>query len=102
MEWVRIEPRLVAAYLDAGRHAWRDVREHADRMGRTASGSDVPEDVHRIVKAWAAEAGVSLSESVRQELARVATRPPQAELARRLRSRTPVDLGGMTSADVTR
>ncbi len=45
---------------------------------------------------------MSLSESVRQELARVATRPPQAELARRLRSRTPVDLGGMTSADVTR
>ncbi len=69
-------------------------------MGVLVQVRDVPEDVHRILKARAAEAGVSLSEFVRQELARVATRPPQAELARRLRSRTPVDLGGMTSAEV--
>ncbi len=71
-------------------------------MGVLIQVRDVPEDVHRILKARAAEAGVSLSEFVRQELARVATRPPQAELARRLRSRTPVDLGGGTSADVIR
>lgn len=71
-------------------------------MGVLVQVRDVPEDVHRILKARAAEVGVSLSEFVRQELTRVATRPPQAELARRLRSRTPVDLGGVTSADVIR
>ena len=71
-------------------------------MGILLQIRDVPEDVHRILKARAAEAGVSLSEFVRQELARVATRLPQAELARRLRSRTLVDLGGVTSADVIR
>ncbi len=61
-----------------------------------------PEDVHRTLKARAAEAGVSLSEFVRQELAKVATRPTQAELARRLRARTPVDLGGATGAGAIR
>lgn len=80
----------------------RDLGLHTWRMGILLQIRDVPEDVHRILKARAAEAGVSLSEFVRQELARVATRPTRVELARRLRSRTPVDLGGATSADVIR
>jgi len=79
-----------------------DVGLHTRRMGILLQIRDVPEDVHRTLKARAAEAGVSLSEFVRQELARVATRPPQAELARRLRARTPVDLGGASAADVIR
>ncbi len=69
-------------------------------MGILLQIRDVPEDVHRTLKARAAEAGQSLSEFVRQELARVATRPTERELARRLRSRAPVDLGGRTSAQL--
>ncbi|MPZ64668.1 MAG: hypothetical protein GEU83_03830 [Pseudonocardiaceae bacterium] len=69
-------------------------------MGKLLQIRDVPEDVHRTLKARAAEAGQSLSEFVRQELARVATRPTEQELARRLRSRAPVDLGGRTSAQL--
>jgi len=41
---------------------------------------DVPEDVHRVLKARAALAGVSLSEYVRQTLAAAAARPSRAEL----------------------
>lgn len=69
-------------------------------MGILLQIRDVPEDVHRTLKARAAEAGQSLSEFLRQELARVATRPTQQELARRLRSRPPVDLGGCSSAEL--
>ncbi len=71
-------------------------------MGVLLQIRDVPEDVHRTLKARAAEAGVSLSEFVRQELAKVATRPTQAELARRLRARTPVNLDGATGAETIR
>lgn len=69
-------------------------------MGVLIQVRDVPEEVHRTLKARAAEAGVSLSEFVRQELARVATRPTQEELYRRIKSREPVDLGGRTAADI--
>lgn len=71
-------------------------------MGVLLQIRDVPEEVHRTLKARAAEAGVSLSEFVRQELERVAARPTREELARRIRSRTPIDLGGLTSAQLIR
>lgn len=57
-------------------------------------------DMHRTLKARATDAGQSLSEFLRQELGRVPTRPTELKLARRLRSRTPVDLGGRTSAQL--
>lgn len=69
-------------------------------MGILLQIRDVPEDVHHALKARAAEAGQSLSEFVRRELARVATLPTEQELARRLRSRAPVDLGGRSSAQL--
>ncbi|MBO0841228.1 MAG: hypothetical protein J2O49_10470 [Sciscionella sp.] len=53
---------------------------------------DVPEEVHRTLKARAAENGQSLSEFLRGELAKIATRPPLAELLRRIESRPPVKL----------
>ncbi len=48
---------------------------------------DVPEDVHRALKARAAAAGVSLSEYVRAVLERTASRPTPAELAARVAAR---------------
>jgi hypothetical protein len=53
---------------------------------------DVPDDVHRVLKARAAENGQSLSEFLCGELAKIATRPPLAELRRRIEARTPVRL----------
>lgn len=55
---------------------------------------DVPEDVHRTLKARAAEAGQSLSEFLRFELTKIATRPSLDELRRRIETR-----GRLTSLD---
>jgi len=44
---------------------------------------DVPDDVHRTLKARAASAGVSLSEYLLGELSRVAARPPMADVLAR-------------------
>jgi antitoxin FitA len=59
-------------------------------MGILIQVRDVPEDVHRRLKARAASGGVSLSEYVRTELERVAASPTPEELLDRLRSRKAV------------
>jgi len=61
-------------------------------MGVLVQVRDVPEDVHRTLKARAAAAGVSLSEYVRSVLARSASRPTPAELAVRIKTRGAVSL----------
>ncbi len=53
---------------------------------------DVPEEVHRVLKARAAASGVSLSEYVRTMLARAAARPTPDELDARIRARGSVEL----------
>lgn len=59
-------------------------------MGTLIQVRDVPEDVHRTLKARAAQGGLSLSEYLRTELERVAATPTPDELLKRMRSRTPV------------
>lgn len=61
-------------------------------MGVLLQVRDVPDDVHRALKARAAMAGVSLSEYVRGVLVRDAGRPTPAELAARIGARGPVAL----------
>jgi plasmid stability protein len=56
-------------------------------MGTLVQIRDVPEDVHRTLKARAAVAGVSLSEYVRSVLSRAASRPTPAELSARIAAR---------------
>ncbi len=53
---------------------------------------NVPEQVHRTLKARAAQAGLSLSDYVLAELRRVAERPTREELIARLARRPPVRL----------
>lgn len=53
---------------------------------------DVPEDVHRALKARAASSGLSLSEYLRGILARTAARPTPAELSARVQARGVVRL----------
>jgi antitoxin FitA len=59
-------------------------------MGILVQVRDVPDEVHRTLKARAAREGVSLSEYLRAELERVAASPTPEELLARLRSRKPV------------
>ncbi len=59
-------------------------------MGALIQVRDVPDDVHRTLKARAAREGVSLSEYLRTELQRVAQTPTADELLARLQARKPV------------
>ena len=54
---------------------------------------DVPEDIHRTLKARAAASGRSLSEYALEILAREAQHPTLDELLDRVRARGAVDLG---------
>ena len=59
-------------------------------MGKLLQIRDVPEQVHRTLKARAAHSGSSLSEYLRTELARLAALPTPDEVRARLRERTMV------------
>lgn len=61
-------------------------------MGVLLQIRDLPEDVHRTLKARAAATGTSLTEYVRSLLARSAARPTPEELATRIRTRGTVRL----------
>jgi plasmid stability protein len=50
---------------------------------KTIQVPNVPEDVHRVLRARAADAGVSLSDFALGELERVARRPVVSEVLRR-------------------
>ena len=51
---------------------------------------NVPDALHRTLKARAAMAGMSLSDYLLTEIKEIAERPTLAELRERLRTRTPV------------
>jgi len=61
-------------------------------MGVLLQIRDVPDDVHRKLKARAVASGVSLSEYVRGVLERTALRPTPEELAARIAARGSVEL----------
>jgi antitoxin FitA len=70
-------------------------------MGRMIQLRNVPEQLHRTLKARAALAGMSLSDYLLQEIKKSAERPTPQEMAERLASREPVKLGA-SSARVIR
>ncbi len=59
-------------------------------MSRMIQLRNVPDAVHRTLKARAAMAGMSLSDYLVAEVRRIAERPTLAELRDRLRRREPV------------
>lgn len=62
----------------------------------------VPDEAHRRLRARAAMAGMSLSEYALAELLRSLETPTPAELAERIRRRTPVDLPEGLAAQLIR
>lgn len=62
-------------------------------MGKLLQIREVPDTVHRTLKARAAQSGASLSEYVRAELALIAGRPTAEEVRARLRERSAVTTG---------
>jgi plasmid stability protein len=71
-------------------------------MGRLVQIRDVPEPVHRTLKARAAQSGSSLSEYLRTELARLAALPTPDELRARIRSRSVVKVREQPEAIIRR
>lgn len=61
---------------------------------------NVPDDVHRKLKARAALSGMSISEYVLREIERTLQRPTPEELAERLRGRQRVELTESVAAAV--
>jgi plasmid stability protein len=69
-------------------------------MAKIVQIRNVPDKVHRTLKARAAQAGVSLSEYLCRELKRVADKPSVEEVLERIRKREPIrDVSG---ADLVR
>jgi len=63
---------------------------YATSMSKMIQLRNVPDDLHRKLKARAAFEGLSLSDYVLQEVRHVAERPTVAELKTRLAQRSPV------------
>ena len=77
--------------------AWK----HARHMTKMIQVRNVPERVHRTLKARAAEAGMTLSDYLLAELQDVAGRPSPSEMRERLERRSRV-VEGESSADALR
>jgi antitoxin FitA len=70
-------------------------------MGKMVQIRNVPDALHRKLKARAAMAGMSLSEYLLREIRQVGEKPAPEELLERLRQRSVVE-GSATAADIIR
>lgn len=69
-------------------------------MSKMIQLRNVPDALHRTLKARAAMAGMSLSDYLLSEIREVAERPTLAELQQRLERRQPVDLPEPAAATI--
>ncbi len=66
--------------------------DHAVHMSKMIQIRNVPDAVHRKIKARAAQSGMSLSDYLLAEIERIAALPTRDEMLARLHSRTRVKL----------
>jgi plasmid stability protein len=81
------QPRSEPAHVDM-----RSACAHATYMSRMVQVRNVPDALHRKLKARAADAGQTLSDYLLAELERLATRPTRDEMLAKLHSRRRVTL----------
>lgn len=70
----------------------RSTCNYVKHMSRMIQVRNVPDGLHRTLKARAATEGMSLSDYLLAELREIAERPTLSELRQRLERRQPVDL----------
>ena len=70
----------------------RGTCEHANHMSRMVQIRNVPDALHRTLKARALDSGQTLSDYLLTELERLAARPTREEMLVRLHSRKRVSL----------
>lgn len=75
---------------------------NAWHMSKMIQIRNVPDELHRQLKARAAREGTSLSDYLLREVRDIADKPTLAELAERVRGQEPIDLGGKTAAEWVR
>lgn len=78
----------------------RETCEHVDRMPVMIQVRNVPDELHRKIKARAALEGLSLSDYVLRELERAASYPTSEELLARIRALPPIE--GVDAAEALR
>lgn len=66
--------------------------DHADGMSKMVQIRNVPDTLHRKLKARAADAGQTLSDYLLAEMERLAALPTREQMLERIRSRTRVSL----------
>ncbi len=71
-------------------------------MSKMIQIRNVPESIHRILKARAASEGMSLSDYLLTELKEIAERPTLAEMRRRLEKREPLGVSSVSAAELIR
>jgi plasmid stability protein len=71
---------------------------YADSMAKMIQVRNVPDSLHRALKARAAMAGMSLSDYLLRELREIAERPTLAEFRERLHKRSPLSINIDTSS----
>ena len=79
----------------------RGTCKYAHSMSRMIQVRNVPDALHRSLKARAATAGMSLSDYLLGELREIAERPTLAEFRERLHARRPVS-GSLDTAGLVR
>jgi plasmid stability protein len=79
----------------------RATCKYAPNMTRMIQVRNVPEALHRSLKARAATAGMSLSDYLLAELKEIAERPTLAEFRERLHTRRPLAVA-LDTADLVR
>ena len=65
--------------------------EHASSMSRMIQLRNVPDELHKVLKARAAMEGMTLSDYLIAEVSRVAERPTPREMRERLQTRASVE-----------
>ena len=69
----------------------RSTCAHAQHMSKMIQIRDVPDDLHRRVRRRAEEAGMTLSDYLKQELVRIAEQPTMDEVRERIRALRPIE-----------
>jgi hypothetical protein len=77
-----------------GTHYLLSVEWEQPSMAKMIQIRNVPEDVHRKLKARAERSGMTLSGMLLREVIRLADTPTMEELLERIRQREPVDISG--------
>jgi antitoxin FitA len=80
----------------------RGTCKHAAHMPKMIQIRHVPDDVHRTLKERAAKAGMSLSDYLRREITRIASRATMEEVLESIRRRGPIASEDFDSVETIR